>query len=518
MSNRVPMKKIIVTKNDEATVIAEKIIDTDAVEITLSIPRFSKLAESAANFRLLKREAQALGKTITIETVGEAVQKLAEVNHIPCVDPFFAGERRHVSDIVVGREKKYTRKEKEQEREDERFEEPVISREPMKKNYQGKTRKSRTRLLVVGVIAIAGFTGIIFFLSLLPKAEIKITTKKTAWSYNDAVIVDKNVASFDAKAGAIPGQIFSESKNLQVTFPATGTKKSSTKSSGIVTLYNAYSVSSQGLVSGTRLQTPDGKIFRITSSVVIPGAKVVSGKITPSSIDTQVEADKAGDEYNIDPVQKFTIPGFAGSPKFNGFYGSSKAPMTGGFIGDAAYAPDTQVKQAEAVAAHTLEDSMKALILTELPPDFKVIDGSIQFKITGQKVGTKADANGQVPLSVEGDISVTAFKERDLVNMLLEKATDDTNVSFDIQNYKIDYGAPRFSQNGKMSFSVTFNGTLTKPIDTAALKEKIRGKSENELKALIFSLPGLDTAKISLWPFWVRSVPDKIEKITISVD
>ncbi len=54
-------KKITVGKSDEATVVAEKIIDTEANEIVLAIPRFSRLAESAANFKLLAREASALG-------------------------------------------------------------------------------------------------------------------------------------------------------------------------------------------------------------------------------------------------------------------------------------------------------------------------------------------------------------------------------------------------------------------------------------------------------------------------
>ena len=49
------MKKIIVNRNDEAAAIAEKIIATDASEVTVSIPRFSELAKLPSNFKLLKR-------------------------------------------------------------------------------------------------------------------------------------------------------------------------------------------------------------------------------------------------------------------------------------------------------------------------------------------------------------------------------------------------------------------------------------------------------------------------------
>ncbi len=51
--------KINVNKSDEAALVAEKIIDIEASEIILNIPRFAKISEAAANFKLLKREAEA---------------------------------------------------------------------------------------------------------------------------------------------------------------------------------------------------------------------------------------------------------------------------------------------------------------------------------------------------------------------------------------------------------------------------------------------------------------------------
>ena len=73
------IKKIIIGKSDEVAPVVEKIIDADAKEIVLSIPRFSKLGESLANFHLIKRESELLNKKIVIESVDDKVVELANV-------------------------------------------------------------------------------------------------------------------------------------------------------------------------------------------------------------------------------------------------------------------------------------------------------------------------------------------------------------------------------------------------------------------------------------------------------
>ena len=51
------MKKVVkinIKKTDELPVIAEQVFSTDADEIILVVPKFSKLAESIDNFKFLK--------------------------------------------------------------------------------------------------------------------------------------------------------------------------------------------------------------------------------------------------------------------------------------------------------------------------------------------------------------------------------------------------------------------------------------------------------------------------------
>ena len=86
----------------------------------------------------------------------------------------------------------------------------------------------------------------------------------------------------------------------------------------------------------------------------MPGAKIEEGKVIPSLIKARVAAEKAGDEYNIGPIDKFFIPGFKGSAKYNGFYAKSESNMAGGFVGEEAYPTDEDIKSAKLKIAKSL--------------------------------------------------------------------------------------------------------------------------------------------------------------------
>ncbi len=65
------------------------------------------------------------------------------------------------------------------------------------------------------------------------------------------------------------------------------------------------------LIKNTRFRTPDGLVFRIKESVVVPGAiKDSSGKMIPGTIQAEVFADEVGDKYNVPAGKTFDVPGF----------------------------------------------------------------------------------------------------------------------------------------------------------------------------------------------------------------
>ena len=285
----------------------------------------------------------------------------------------------------------------------------------------------------------------------------------------------------------------------------------------MVVIFNNFSRDAQVLIASTRLEAPDGKIFRLVDAVTVPGAKVASGKIEPSYIGARVTADKPGTAYNIGPVAKFTIPGFAGTSKFEGFYADSVKPMAGGFVGESVYPTDTDIVSAKSETKNNLEGALKAFVLAKLPDGLKILDGAKQFKIKSERVNTEIAEEGKFSVYAEGDFSLFAFREADLLAMLEGRMTSETSPDFEVKRYELEYGEPRLV-GGSLSFSVDYAAVLAKKVDVTELKKKLAGKSETDLKTAIFSVPGFASAKATLWPFWVRKVPTSEDKISITIE
>jgi len=294
------------------------------------------------------------------------------------------------------------------------------------------------------------------------------------------------------------------------------------KAAGKITIYNAYSSDPQRLVATTRFAAPDGKIFRLVKEITVPAAKIVEGKIIPSTIEAAVIADQAGPKYNIEPVSHFSIPGFQGSAKYQGFYAESKEPMTGGFIGERAYPTDEDIKKAKEKATQDLRASVESFLLLQIPPEFKVIEGGKQFNLLKQEVNNKVDEKNNFTVFSEGELLSIAFRESDLKNLIEEMAKvslEAKEANLKIKTYKLEYGVGRADfKQGQISFAVNFQGVFEEPFDIESFRQAAINKSETNLKALISSFSNIQKATISFWPFWVKRAPDNIGRIKVEVE
>ena len=377
----------------------------------------------------------------------------------------------------------------------------------------------------VSFFLIAVLAGLVYLgWKVLPRAEIKISLKKNPIVFNENVEVGKNFNLNQNYSSStlikLPAELFTENRNLSLSFPASGKEKIENKAQGKIVVYNSYSSDPQVLVVNTRFATSDNKIFHLKKSVTVPGAKIQEGKIISSLLEVDVIADEAGAEYNIGPVAKFTIPGFKGSPKYEGFYAKSDQPMAGGFVGEKAVPTEKDIKDAEAKINQNLEDILKMAIFPQLPKEFKIIDGSSKFEIVNKEINKEADKENNFSIFAEAKMKLIAFREKDLRDALIAKALfrlpegDYETVKFDVE-----YGASRSDfDKGEMSFPAKGQLIFQSKIDADLFRRQIPGKSEIELKTLFFALPGLEKAQIRFWPIYVKKAPKDINKVKITIE
>jgi hypothetical protein len=403
---------------------------------------------------------------------------------------------------------------KKLEKKIEEFEKKEEEKFNKEKKPERKIRKFPRATYILSVLILFLLAGAVYAgVEFLPKATIKIITKKTEWAYNDSVIADK-------KGEQLPVEIFSTRKNFNFSFQALGRKQAEIKASGKIIVYNAFSSGPQPLVAGTRFETPDKKIFRLTERIIVPGAQVIDGKIKPSGIEATVMADQAGPQYNIGPIGRFSIPGFSGAPKEKGFYAESKEPMKGGFIGEAAYPTEDDIKKAKEKARKELKDYIDSYFSLQVPQEFKFIEGGRQFSILKEEVNAETDEKGNFTVFAEGELKAIGFKESDLLSLMEGKAQSALGEKFRIKSYQMEYGVGRPDfQKGQISFALNFKGVFEEPLDIENFKQKILGGNEKELRNLISSYSNIQKPVVfSFWPFWVKRVPENLKRVIVEVE
>lgn len=379
----------------------------------------------------------------------------------------------------------------------------------------------RRRGLRVGVIALAVLMMVVLGAwFLLPKAVVALTMKKTLVSLSETVVVAADINLHNVPGAVmVPGEALEARANLTLPFTAQNTETVSARATGRLTVYNGYSSAPQTLVQNTRFESPDKKIFRLERPVTVPGAKVEGGKVTPSSIEVSVIAEEAGESYNLPASSGWRIPGFAGRPQYEGFYAETKEGIKGGFIGERAKPSAAELANARTELIKALTDALESQFLIILSDRFTALPGSRRITLASEEMSMDPEDSHLFHFFGEAVMKQIVFEEPTLKEALIAKASVafPSELSVKEFDYTIGTSTPDFTKN-TLAFSVTGNGVFTEPFDESAFRVAMAGKHEDELKAAVFAIPGVETASVSLSPFFVRSVPKNVEKIEVIIE
>ena len=247
-------------------------------------------------------------------------------------------------------------------------------------------------LLIVIVIALfISFTASSVIVNIVPRQ----LEQRTDSSF---------IAVSDNETGGVPFDIIMLDKTEVKEVEAIGEEQVMEKARGEIIIFNDYGSKSQRLIKNTRFETPEGLIYRIQNSVVVPGQKKdSSGKTIPGSLEVTVYADQPGEKYNIG-LKDFTIPGFEGTERFNSFYARSKTAMKGGFEGIKKIASDEDIKSIQTQLSIELIAKLIEEVKTQVPEGFVLYEDAIFSE--AEFIGIKDIENG---IGVEEKATVYAI-------------------------------------------------------------------------------------------------------------
>lgn len=368
-----------------------------------------------------------------------------------------------------------------------------------------KRKRSSKKGLLFGSLVCLVLIGLAAF-SLRSGATLAYIPKTEVLSFDG----DSYIAYQTAEKGQLPFSVIKLSSDKSIDAPATGEETVSEKARGQVVIYNEQS-SSQPLVKTTRLETEDGKIYRIEEDVVIPAK---------GSLEVTAAADQAGAAYNI-PLSDFTIPGFKGTAKFGVVYARSKTPMTGGFTGTRKKVSETDLVKAKTELEASLKSELLSQARAQMPEDFVLFPNLASITYEMLPVENSGGSNAKV--TERGNLSAVIFKKSELASFLVSKKSQaDMGTSrveiADFSNLDIaeSGGSPTdLLKADSLKVSVTGAANARFITDEASLATDLAGVPKTGVDAVLADYPSIESATSVVRPFWKSAFPSDPAKIKI---
>lgn len=359
----------------------------------------------------------------------------------------------------------------------------------------------------------------------LSKVEIKIWPETQSLSLETNPTIDTEAKEKNVLTKVLPGYLLAREKTLTETFSSSGKSLKETKAEGMIRVYNEYSTSPQILIAATRFVSSDGKVFRTPSGLTVPGGTYEGGRFIPGEIDVKVVADEPGPEYNIGP-STFSIPGFAGTDRYTKFYAKSFQAMAGGAREEVFMVTREDIIKAEEALTKKGKEECEKVLNNELRSE----EISLKFNYFPEEVQTEIiekfslvdpeEEAKEFKFQVKSKCEILLFGKDDLESFARELIGQQISQEENIyeESLKINYSfksADLFLS--KMTLNLEVQAKSYHKIDVYDLKNALVGRSKTEAEIFLENQPKTNKAEVKFWPFWVKKVPDDLNKIEIEI-
>jgi hypothetical protein len=365
--------------------------------------------------------------------------------------------------------------------------------------------------IAAGVVLIAFIVWAAIF---APAATVIITARTTPASVNTTVTLAGNAAT-DVTKGLIQSKVQTTKKDVSVEFDATGEKNIGEKATGTVKFSN-NNLTSQSVPAGTELESSGGSLFITDAALTVPGASFPCGNITcatPGSASIGVTASQGGANYNG------ATGSASGAPV--GLSASFSAATAGGTDKIAKVVTDADIQTASQKLTEQSSDTVKKALIKQFTNGEVTIDDSFIVErgapISVPAVG--AEATGKAKLTSSTTYTITAIAKADLQMYLKADLEKQLAAKTDQRVYDDGISKVRLSgyeKIGEMStVKIISTGQVGPKIDEAQIKDQVKGKIYGEVQQTLEAIDGISSVDVQFSFFWVRTVPNNVDKITV---
>jgi hypothetical protein len=416
--------------------------------------------------------------------------------------PVSATRRRHEIDAPL----------REEADMDDEMNLPSMQERPLMQKRRAP-RSRRWFLIIAAIVVIVCALAGLLLSTLFAGATVTVYPREETVTPPPTV-----VAKLSPAAGELGYKTMTVTRSASTTVAASGSKQVSRSASGVITVYNAAGPETQRLIANTRFEAPDGKIYRIHESIVVPGTtKASDGTTVPGSATITVYADSPGADYNRGET-RFTIPGFKSDPKYDKFYAQTSS-IAGGFVGQEPAVAAADLSKAGDTLKQGLSQAAQSSLTSQIPADYIAIPGSLQvtFSDLSQTPAGTDSATISQSATMSGAIVESSALAAAVAQGSVQGYSGEAVAFADLS--QITFATATTTRPGD-DMTVTLGGTptLVWQYDPAALKSALVGKAKDTFQAIVESFaPAITRAEAKVRPFWQHTFPadpDKIEVVT----
>ncbi|RYF29100.1 MAG: hypothetical protein EOO17_02885 [Chloroflexi bacterium] len=538
---------IYIDVEDDITAIIGKVKAAKEKVVALVPPKRIGVLQSAVNLRLLARTADLNNKHLVLITNNQALLALAgsakipvaknlqskpEIAEIPALqvdddDDIIDGEQLPVGELARTSDVKKTPGVPASvisgidiDDDSTRALPPSDGEKPGKPKSKNKIKvpsfnSFRKKLFIFGGLGILLIGFLVWAIWFAPHATVVIDARTTEVPIKTQVALGATLKT-DTDAATVKSIVQEDKQESSVEFDATGTEEVGERAAGTLTLTR----SAPGAVNvpfGAGFS--NGECTFVTQSqVTVPGATPGgfngSGfSIVPGTIDVRVQATAVGEQCNLSGRNyDSTVDGIT----------AAGSQMAGGSKKTIKIVTAADVQKATQQLNEQKGDDKKAALIAKFDDGVVVIQDSFVANAADPRsepaIGKEA-ASGKAKLTSEVTYTVTGVAKNDL-SAYFQGAIEQQLTSKDDQRIYDDgvtgVKLTAFKQTGNnASVTIETTGKVGPKIDDDAIKEQVKGKRYGEIQSTLKEIEGVNDADTKFSPFWVRTVPNDVNKIKI---
>lgn len=528
------MAKIIkLQKNDEIVEIIKRIKTLKGDEVVFELPKNAVVFKNHHNFSLIKKSAQAMGKTVIIKTDDLNGQAIVAKAGLLLDD----GNEEYQEQPVL---KTKTKKVKFDDMGAQNMIRPAaaatsISLKPraaVEKSFipsipkaLPKINKPKIRFPRISgkfsrifIISIAVLVLVVFGLAvLLPQANITVYARSEPIVRDFEISVDTTSRTINSNRLSVPGEVINKEISHTKNFPTTGVKLVGTKANGMVQLYN-FTKNTLTLKASTTSLVVDGKKYNFVKDVtgLRPTAKIGQGEdqeVDPSSLTppVQVTAAEVGANYNIASSTRLEVKNSAlGAADV---YGIVSTAFTGGASNEIKILSQKDID----TATTNMQGDLAGLAEAELAKDnnqtnIKILPTAIKSEVLAKTANKEVnDEADNFDMTIIAKVTGLSFNQDDVKTLVLEKINSvlsDDKYLLDgaKQDLSLSFKAVDIDK-GTGVLSVHFETVAAYKVENSNLSKILAGKNAIEIKEILLTKPEIDRVDVKFSPFFVNKAP-----------